>query len=175
MAPRLVDPGTEWHRSFLDAVAEFHAEDRWADVSEADLADAVKFRDHVVSLHELATPYIGRPRGWVPTTVMWWVSEEVFLGRVEIRHRLTPGLRRRGGHIGFDVRPSARRQGHATSMLAAALPVAFALGINPALVSCDKTNGASQRVIERNGGRLAEADGDILRFWLPTTRGVVPP
>ena len=35
-------------------------------------------------------------------------------------------LLRRGGHIGYDVRPSARRRGHATAMLAAALPLAAA-------------------------------------------------
>ena len=38
-------------------------------------------------------------------------------------------------------------------MLAAALPIAQALGIDEALLTCDETNVASRRVIEANGGR----------------------
>lgn len=69
-----------------------------------------------------------------------------------MRYRLTPPLEKAGGHIGYDVRPSARRQGHATAMLAAALPIAPSLGITRALLTCDGTNTASQRVIGTNGG-----------------------
>ena len=40
--------------------------------------------------------------------------------------------------------------GHATAMLAAALPVARSLGIDPALLTCDDDNIASRKVIEAN-------------------------
>lgn len=52
----------------------------------------------------------------------WTVAlvDEEYLGRLAIRHRLTPRLRTLGGHIGYDIRPSARQRGHATAMLAAA-------------------------------------------------------
>jgi predicted acetyltransferase len=89
------------------------------------------------------------------------------LGRIAIRHRLTPQLREVGGHIGYDVRPSARRCGRATAMLRAALPVARTLGIESALVTCDVDNVASRTVIERNGGMLEDQRGDKLRFWVP--------
>lgn len=65
------------------------------------------------------------------------------LGRLAIRHRLTLQLREVGGHIGYHVRPSARRYGHATAMGRAALPVARNLGIESALLTCDITNVAS--------------------------------
>ena len=39
-------------------------------------------------------------------------------------------------------------------MLTAALPVARALGIDPALLTCDAPNIASRKVIEANGGAL---------------------
>jgi len=67
------------------------------------------------------------------------------------------------------VRRSARRQGHATAMLAAALPVAASLGIDPALVTCDDTNLGSRKVIEGNGGMLEDQRGVKLRFWVPTS------
>jgi predicted acetyltransferase len=104
----------------------------------------------------------------VPETVLWWVHGSEFLGRLSIRHCLTPSLERVGGHIGCEVRPPARRRGHATAMLRAGLPIAARLGIDPALVTCDVDNAASRLVIERAGGRLDEPYGTTLRFWVPT-------
>jgi predicted acetyltransferase len=53
-------------------------------------------------------------------------------------------------------------------MLAAALPVAAALGLECVLLTCDQDNVASRRVIERNGGLLQDRRGSKLRFWVPT-------
>ena len=70
-------------------------------------------------------------------TVLWFVDGVDWLGRLSIRHHLTPALTEIGGHIGYYVRPSARRQGYATQMLTQSLPIAAALDIDPALVTCD--------------------------------------
>ena len=53
-------------------------------------------------------------------------------------------------------------------MLRAALPIAHALGINPALLTCDKTNTASQRVIEASRGEFLDARGSKFRYLVPT-------
>ncbi|MFF4350354.1 GNAT family N-acetyltransferase [Streptomyces sp. NPDC001530] len=90
-------------------------------------------------------------------------------GQATIRHHLTTALEKTGGHIGYDVRPSARRQGHATAALAAALPIARSLDIRQALVTCDETNSPSQCVIEANGGRFNDRVGDKRRYWVPTS------
>ncbi len=55
-------------------------------------------------------------------------------------------------------------------MLAAALPEAHALGIDPALVTCSHDNLGSRRVIEANGGILEDQRGEKVRFWIPTSR-----
>jgi len=110
-----------------------------------------------------------RPEGYVPDTELWWSDGDEFLGRIGIRHRLTPTLLEMGGHVGYDVRPSARRRGHATEMLRRALTVAHELGINPALITCDVDNVGSRTVIERNGGVLEDERGGKLRFWVPTS------
>ena len=109
-----------------------------------------------------------RPDGFVPATTLWWIEGSEYLGRLSIRHRLTPRLVEVGGHIGYDIRASARRRGHATAMLRAALPVAHALGIEPALITCDHDNIGSKRVIENNGGVFEDRRGNKLRFWVPT-------
>jgi predicted acetyltransferase len=52
-------------------------------------------------------------------------------------------------------------------MLAAALPVARSLGIDPALLTCDADNIASRKVIEANGGVLEDSRHGKLRYWVP--------
>lgn len=177
--PELRLPSTAVRRSFLAAMAEFHAEGRGAAGDESMIGNEFRawsgtwstpdgFDRYVRSLRAEALTDSPRPAGFVPCTTLWWVDGADYLARLAIRHSLTPHLLEAGGHIGYDVRPSARRRGHATAMLAAALPVAHGLGIDRALVTCDTANAASRTVIERAGGRLEDQRGDKLRYWVPT-------
>lgn len=54
-------------------------------------------------------------------------------------------------------------------MLAAALPVAGSLGIDPALLTCDEDNIASRKVIEANGGQLEDNRDGKVRYWVATS------
>lgn len=166
--PILVLPATTYRVSFAAAVPEFQAEGRFLELDAARLTDGTEFARYVEEVLEKAVRDAPRPVGVVPETVLWYVDDAEYLGRVSIRHALTPRLRKLGGHIGYDVRPTVRRRGHATAMLAMALPIAAGLGIDPALITCDAANTASRRVIEANGGQFAETDGATLRFWAPT-------
>ena len=177
--PGLTRPTVEVRVSFLAAMAEFQAEGRGVADDESMIGAEIRgyrgswstpdgFDRYVRWLRGQALEDSPRPQGYVPCTTLWWVDGVEYLGRIAIRHRLTPHLREMGGHIGYDVRPSARRQGHATAMLRHALPVANGLGIDPALVTCDASNLGSRTVIERNGGVLEDQRGDKLRLWLPT-------
>ena len=94
------------------------------------------------------------------------------VGRVSVRHELTPFLAEHGGHVGYAVRPAFRRRGYATALLAYALDLARAQGIEPVLVTCDADNVASAAVIGRSGGtfeRLAQASDGLppkRRYWI---------
>jgi predicted acetyltransferase len=92
------------------------------------------------------------------------------LGAVHIRHRLNERLLFSGGHIGYGVRPSERRKGYAEAMLALALPEAKKLGIDRALVTCDKSNLGSAHTILHCGGVLeneVREDGELVqRYWI---------
>jgi len=151
-------------------MAEFTAEGRGAPYDDGGRTWATEdgFAHFVEDLRGKAREDTPRPEGHVPSTILWWVEDSEYLGRIAIRHRLTRWLLEVGGHLGYDVRPSARRRGHATAMLKEALPIAHAVGIDPALITCDEDNVGSRRVIEANGGVLADQLNDKLRFWVPT-------
>ena len=111
------------------------------------------------------------PRLGVPATTYFAIYSNRIVGTVSIRHHLSETLLIRGGHIGYGVRPSERRKGCATRMLALALGECKNLGIEKALVTCDKENIASARTIQKNGGVLEnefvdDAGGIVLRYWI---------
>ena len=177
--PELVAPTTAVHESFVAAMEEFAAEGRGdiadsstigRDIRErsASWTDPDTFARYVGEVVAEALPDSPRPAGYVPMTTLWWIEGDSYLARIAIRHRLTPWLLEQGGHIGYDVRPSARRQGHATAMLRAALPIAAGLGIRRALVTCDHDNIGSRKVIEACGGVFEDRRADKLRYWIDT-------
>lgn len=165
--PELVLPGLSVAPSVRRAAQAPGFDEHVAYAGVADRSDA-ELAGWVETLLADTRERAPRPDGFVPSTNLWWAEGTEFLGRVQIRHRLTPFLRDLGGHIGYWVVPEHRRRGHATAMLAASLPVAAALGIDCALVTCDADNAPSRRTIEANGGLFHDRRGDKLRYWLPT-------
>jgi predicted acetyltransferase len=102
----------------------------------------------------------------VPSTVLWYVSGDYYLGSLVIRHRLTPVLAQAGGHVGYHVVAPWRRQGHATRMLAEGLVQCRELGLDRVLLTCATDNEPSRRVILANGGVPdGQARGED-RFWI---------
>ena len=116
-------------------------------------------------------------QSFVPSTTRFLCSDdgEELLGVMNLRHALNERLERFGGHVGYSVRPSARRQGGATRLLREALSMAPTHGISRALVTCEPTNLGSVKAIEACGGRLEdetfhEQQGVVVRrYWIELT------
>lgn len=114
----------------------------------------------------------GLPPGFVPHSTYWLVQEGQVLAVANLRHALTDSLRREGGHIGYGVRPTARRQGYAREVLRRTLMRAREMGLAEVLLTCAKTNLASVRTILGNGGVLdseeflPERDEVVRRYWI---------
>ena len=168
----LVLPDEKLHSSWLECAAEFDGAHRdgagGQDWPLDDLQDRGTFRRFVAELLAEALPGTVLKPGYVPCTYLWIVEDETVVGSLAIRHELNDFLLHKGGHIGYSVRPSARRRGHAAQALKNALPVALELGISPVLLTCDEDNTASRATIEKNGGVLEDIRHGKRRYWIPT-------
>jgi predicted acetyltransferase len=179
---QLVDPSPRYRRSYLAMLDEFAAAGdehyvrlpSWAaegDVPEVDftreaIEDPDVFAEMVQFLLEHREDDAPRPRAYVPWTELWMIDEDEVVGRISLRHDLNELLFTWGGHIGYAVRPSARRRGHATSALTGILEVCRERGIDPVLVTCDVDNVASRRTIEGAGGVYEDTRDGKLRYWI---------
>ena len=179
---RLLDPHPRLHRSYLDALAEHAAlgEERYAeplgwsaedgvpaaDFTAAALADERVFTGYTAFLLEQRDPATPRPRSRVASTELWLVEGAEYLGRISLRHELNEPLHEWGGHVGYVVRPSVRRRGHASAALAQVLELARRRGMQELLVTCDTDNEASRRVIEGAGGSYEDTRFGKRRYWI---------
>jgi predicted acetyltransferase len=113
----------------------------------------------------------------VATSTFFLVDAGEVVGVSTLRHTLTDKLRREGGHIGYGIRPSVRGRGLGTEILRLMLREAGQRGIDRALLTCSKSNVASSRVIQGNGGVLDSEEfsperGEVLqRWWIEVAPG----
>lgn len=118
-------------------------------------------------------PSVPPAAGRVHASAFWITSDDEVVGFIQLRHELNDFLENVGGHIGYSVKPSARRQGHARRALGMLLGEARGLGLERVLITCDEDNAASARTIESQGGVLqdiidgaAYGYGSTRRYWI---------
>lgn len=159
---RLVKPSIEYMSSYIAACREYakaglNIYDSFQ--GENPTPDQI---DSLLTRYEDESKGIRLPDGWVPSSAFWLVDKDEFIGSGSIRLALTEPLKKFGGHIGYEIRPSKWRQGYGTLQLKLLLGEAARLGIKNALLTCSTVNAASIRVIEKNGGVLMDCINNII-------------
>ena len=167
----LMNPSIAFESEFLLTTEEFQAAGYERSQRDFDLIRN-NFPAYLRRLDE-ASRDIGLKPGDVPCTTFWLIANDTqILGESRLRHWLTPSLENEAGHIGYAIRPSERRKGYGTCILALTLEKAGDLGLNRVLLTCDTDNIGSARIIERNGGQLASrgisnsSGKPISRYWI---------
>ncbi|MCG8553451.1 MAG: GNAT family N-acetyltransferase [Desulfobacterales bacterium] len=159
--------------SFNNAIAAFKNETPPFEFA-FDFDESIPFAEYINKLEGWALGR-GLPDKFVPNTFLVGVVKEQVVGRLSIRHHLNDFLESIGGHIGYGVVKSYRRQGYGTEMLKQAIPICSSLGIRKALITCDTDNWGSRRLIEKCGGIFENTTNDPQlkiqkqRYWIDIT------
>jgi predicted acetyltransferase len=166
--PTLVEPTVELHVPWLAAHEEWGPglhEDGFGLGPSDDVGSPDGFRAWVARLTSESTAGTGAPTA----TYRWIVEAGLVLGGIALRTGPRDHVLRTG-HIGFGVRPSARRRGVAAWALGRMLAEATAQGLPRVLLVCEVANTASAATIEALGGVLEDGwhpDVDAMRrYWV---------
>lgn len=171
---KLVRPSEDYADAIWDFRQEIMASN---DVSKfagcSALSDSADAHEWIQRVTRLSDPSLC-PSDKVPSDAYLAIrpSDGRLIGTIDLRHSVDhPVLRTWGGQIGYEVRPSERRKGYASQMLAQVLDRARELGLDKVLITCHRGNIASQKTIERAGGVFdslyAKEDGTIVkRYWV---------
>ncbi|SCL44404.1 Predicted acetyltransferase [Micromonospora citrea] len=167
--PELVAPTVRLHAAWRDARDDWGPgvhEDGFGLQPSDEVDSPAGFAAWVARLTEQSDQSTPPRDGRVRCTYRWIVEDGAVLGAIALRHELDDFL----GHIGYGVRPSARRRGLATWALGRMLDEARALGLGRVLVVCEVDNVASARTIEHHGGELEGVRdtelGAARRYWI---------
>jgi predicted acetyltransferase len=165
----LVSPSIKYKSSYLSALKEL------CSVNEAPASHYLEWYwnfERALNRMEAISRGERLPVGWCPETFYWLVEDEHFIARISIRHVLIGDMAVWGGHIGYMVRPSERRKGYGEIMLGMFLPMLKTQGWEHVMITCDKENVGSYRIIEKHGGQMEDmifVDDRIgwkRRYWI---------
>ncbi len=147
---KLILPDPKYLDSVKNAIAEYKAQPSLFDIHCITKMIEAEKDDFKNYFHEVENKRQGidLPEGHVPNTTLWLIDNEKYIGSFDIRHELNDYLLLNGGHIAYQIIPSARRKGYVKAGLK--LTLAFAqknLHINKALLTCHFENEASYRAM----------------------------
>jgi predicted acetyltransferase len=170
----LATPSTDLFDSWAATVAEFdgvHIDG--AGLEQGLVTDRAACEEFVAKAELYGRPGADLPDGHVPCDYFWITDDGEVVGFIAFRRELNDWLRNYGGHIGYAVRPSRRRQGIARTALDLVLDRARAEGYDRVMLTCDDDNAGSYRTIEGAGGVLQDtidaADAGherMRRYWI---------
>lgn len=104
------------------------------------------------------------PAGYVGQTIYWLWDGDVPVGIGKIRHALTERSRAFGGNIGYAISSEFRGRGYGSALLRELLLKADEMGVRERILTVEKYNYSSRRVIEKNGGVMFD-ENDLRWFF----------
>lgn len=167
---RLINPSADLRDEHAAMMLEWRATGEQLVPYSLNYYSHKDFSDYMQRLHN-SSRGVGLPAGFVAWSTFWLTdAKNTLLGCLDIRHQLNEQLLQEGGHIGFGIRPSRRGRGYGATLLRLGLREAQKIGLQQVLLTCDKTNVGSKKIILANGGAFYEeglfAGRPKLKYWI---------
>lgn len=117
----------------------------------------------------------------VPSSTYFLIreDEDKIVGMIDIRHDLNDYLLQYGGHIGYGIRPTERRNGYNKINLFLGLLKCRELGFDKVLIIAADENPGSYKTILDLGGKLEnkiidDEDDNVLlgRYWIDVDKSI---
>jgi predicted acetyltransferase len=170
--PELIPPTARLRAAWLEAHAEWgpgQHEDGFGLRPTDEVDSSAGFAAWLERLASQSDPATASDAGAHRCKYRWIVEDDRVLGGMALRYG-SDDHERPTGHIGYGIRPSARRRGLATWALSQILDEARTAGLDRALVVCAVDNLASAKTIERCGGVFESVQdstfGPVRRYWI---------
>ncbi len=114
---------------------------------------------------------VNMPDWFVPETYYYLWDEGRLVGEFRIRHHLTEALKKGAGHIGYSIRREERGKGYGTAGLRRTIQEANAvIREDEIYLRVKKDNIASQKVMQKNGGKIVGEDEEHFFVRIPKLR-----
>lgn len=165
----LVKPDIKYRDSFIEGLLEYQAEGGFLTVDAKERKD--NFEAYIERLQREFTEGIGK-NNEIHMQHFWLINNDKYIGTSLLRYELDNDLVNIGGNISYEIRPTERRKGYGKKILKLTLDEARRAGLKKVLLTCDKDNIASRKIIEANEG-VEDAsffrEGmriEKLRYWI---------
>ena len=129
-----------------------------------------EYEDWIIYTREISQ---GLCKDRIPSSTFFAIDNTTneIVGIIDIRHFLDEE-HYYSVHIGYSVSPANRCKGYGSEILKQGIAKAKLIGLERVLLTCEKSNTASSRVIQNNGGVLEkeymENENAMLAYWIYT-------
>lgn len=160
---KLEKPSKEYFKQIIELKQNFFSNNELRIQGSGSLDRYDDLNEWLLSISDIEQ---GKNKNVVQTTYYLILEDNQVVGTICIRHYLTEELKEFGGHIGYSIKPSARRKGCAKEALRLIIEL-YKDKYDEILIMCEDDNIASNRTIIANGGVLINK---IEKFGLKITR-----
>lgn len=147
---KLEKPSKEYFKQIIELKYNFLSNNELRIQGSASLDRYDDLNEWLQSINDIEQ---GKNKNIVQTTYYLILDDNQVVGTICFRHYLTEELKEFGGHIGYSIKPSARRKGFAKEALRLIIEL-HKDKYDEILIMCEDDNIASNRTIIANGGVL---------------------
>ena len=165
---KLIKPTLEYEKEFFDLLQEFDNENLsmfWNKDGKAidDIPTYIKNTQAYEKWEKLKF-------FWGKAYTFWLLDSDHLIGMINLREKAEWKHLQRWGHIWYAIRRSERGKWYGKKILALILIEAKEIGLSKVLITCNRDNISSAKVIEANGGVLENVilykGSHVSRYWI---------